>query len=142
MTWKKTSTWERWRSDSSRRNDATLRHHTPAALNTHSFGLPVIATDVGSLRNDTMEAKTRFLCRAKNPADLTRTIRTYFASDLYQNLEARHSQIREFASGRDWWTKRGKRFWMRSVDGCSQNKWPEQKKLLAVTIDSDTNKGG
>jgi hypothetical protein len=31
---------------------------------------------------------------------------------------------------------------MRSVDGCSQNKWPEQKKLLAMTIDSDTNKGG
>jgi len=26
-------------------------------------------------------------CRAKNPADLTRTIRKYFASDLYENLE-------------------------------------------------------
>jgi hypothetical protein len=34
----------------------------PAALNTHSFGLPAIATDVGSFRNDIMEAKAEFLC--------------------------------------------------------------------------------
>src|SRR6266700_2751440 len=45
----------------------------PAALNTHSFRLPVGATDVGSLRNDIMEAKTGFLYRAKNPAVLART---------------------------------------------------------------------
>jgi len=31
--------------------------------------------------------------RAKNPANLARAIRTYFASDLYENLEARRSQI-------------------------------------------------
>ena len=79
----------------------------PAALNTHSFGLPVIATDVGSLRNDIMEAKTGFLCRAKNPADLTRTIRAYFASDLYRNLEAPRSRIREVANERNWWTRLG-----------------------------------
>jgi len=36
----------------------------------YSFGLPVIATDIGSLRHDIIEAKTGFLCRAKNPADL------------------------------------------------------------------------
>jgi len=37
----------------------------------------------------------------KNPADLTKMIRTYFAGDLYRNLEARRSQIREFANERD-----------------------------------------
>jgi D-inositol-3-phosphate glycosyltransferase len=73
----------------------------------YSFGLPVIATDVGSLRNDIIEAKTGFLCRAKDPADLARTIRTYFASDLYRNLETRRSQIREFANERHSWTKVG-----------------------------------
>jgi D-inositol-3-phosphate glycosyltransferase len=73
----------------------------------YSFGLPVIATDVGSLRNDIIEAKTGFLCRAKDPADLARTIRTYFASDLYRNLEARRSQIREFANDRNSWTRVG-----------------------------------
>jgi hypothetical protein len=54
-----------------------------------------------------MEAKTGFLCRAKNPADRTRTIRTYFAGDLYRNLEARRSQIREFANDRNSWTSAG-----------------------------------
>jgi hypothetical protein len=57
-----------------------------------------------------MEAKTGFLCRAKNPADLTGTIRTYFASDLYENLETRRSQIREFANERNSWTRVGGRF--------------------------------
>jgi len=54
-----------------------------------------------------MEAKTGFLCQAKNPADLTRTIRTYFARDLYRNLEARRSQIREFVNERNLWISVG-----------------------------------
>ena len=74
----------------------------------YSFGLPVIATDVGSLRDDIIEGETGFLCRSKNPADLARTIRTYFASDLYQNLETRRSQIREFANERYSWMGVGK----------------------------------
>ena len=74
----------------------------------YSFGLPVIATDVGSLRDDIIEGETGFLCRSKNPADLARTIRTYFASDLYQNLETRRSQIREFANERYSWMTVGK----------------------------------
>ena len=70
----------------------------------YAFGLPAIAADVGSLRDDIIEAKTGLLCRAKNPADLARTIRTYFASDLYENLETRRSGIREFANERNSWT--------------------------------------
>jgi hypothetical protein len=31
---------------------------------------------------------------------------------------------------------------MAFIDGCLRNKWPEQKNLLAMAIDSDTNKGG
>ncbi len=73
----------------------------------YSFGLPVIATDVGSLRNDLVEAKTGFLCRAKDPADLARTIKAYFASDLYQNLEEHRSEIREFANKRNSWARVG-----------------------------------
>jgi glycosyltransferase involved in cell wall biosynthesis len=34
----------------------------------YSFGLPVIATDVGSFRNDIVEAKTGFLCRRTDAA--------------------------------------------------------------------------
>ena len=73
----------------------------------YAFGLPAIAADVGSLRNDIVEAKTGFLCRSKDPADLAKTIRTYFASDLYQNLETRRSGIREFANDRNSWTRVG-----------------------------------
>jgi glycosyltransferase involved in cell wall biosynthesis len=73
----------------------------------YSFGLPVIATDVASLREDIMEGETGCLCRPRNPADLARTISTYFASDLYQNLETRRSQIREFANDRYSWMRVG-----------------------------------
>ena len=74
----------------------------------YSFGLPVIATDVGSLRDDIIEGETGFLCRSKNPADLARATRTYFSSELYQNLETRRSQIREFANDRYSWMRVGK----------------------------------
>jgi D-inositol-3-phosphate glycosyltransferase len=71
----------------------------------YSFGLPVIATDVGSLRNDIIEAKTGFLCRPADAADLARAIRSYFASDLYYDLEQHRRTIREFANERNSWTK-------------------------------------
>jgi len=73
----------------------------------YAFGLPAIAADVGSLRNDIFEAKTGFLCRPADAADLARAIRSYFASDLYENLEARRSGIREFVNERNSWTKVG-----------------------------------
>jgi Glycosyl transferase family 2 len=62
---KNTNTWESWRSDSCAETAPPLGHHTPAALNSHSFRLPVIATGMGSLRNDIMAAKTGFLCGAR-----------------------------------------------------------------------------
>jgi D-inositol-3-phosphate glycosyltransferase len=73
----------------------------------YSFGLPVIATDVGSLRDDIIEGTTGFFCRPKNPADLARTIRTYFSSDSYQNLRSRRTEIREWANARHSWAKVG-----------------------------------
>jgi hypothetical protein len=79
-------------------------------------------------------AKRRHLRhQAKNPADLTRTIRTYFASDLYQNLETRRSEIREFANERSSWIRVGE-ILMAFIDGCLRNKRAEQKKLLAMQL--------
>jgi len=71
----------------------------------YAFGLPAIAADVGSLRDDIIEGKTGFLFRSRDPADLAREIRTYFASDLYENLETCRRGIREFANERNSWTK-------------------------------------
>ncbi len=73
----------------------------------YSFGLPVIATEVGSLRDDIVEGETGFLCRPKNSVDLARTISTYFASDLYRDLEARRRRIQAFANQRYSWERVG-----------------------------------
>jgi D-inositol-3-phosphate glycosyltransferase len=64
----------------------------------YSFGLPVVATDVGSFREDIVEGKTGFLCRPDDPADLARAIRTYFASELYGNLSIRRRELKNYAN--------------------------------------------
>jgi len=66
---------------------AALRAPHPAALNTHAFGLPVVATDVGSFRNDIMETKAGFLCRAKESGGSDKDDKDCSASDLDRNLE-------------------------------------------------------
>ena len=63
----------------------------------YNFGLPVVAADVGSFRDDILEGKTGVLCKPNDPEDLARAIATYFASDLFQNLQHRRQGIREFA---------------------------------------------
>jgi D-inositol-3-phosphate glycosyltransferase len=68
-----------------------------------SFGLPVIATDVGSLRDDIIENETGFLCKPSDPADLARAIETYFQSDLFEDLTNRREKIREHAGRRHSW---------------------------------------
>jgi D-inositol-3-phosphate glycosyltransferase len=69
----------------------------------HSFGLPVIAADVGSLRDDIVENETGFLCKPSDPADLARAIETYFESDLFKDLTNRRQKIQEFACKRHSW---------------------------------------
>lgn len=71
----------------------------------YSFGLPIIATDVGSMREVIIEGKTGFVCRAKDPSDLARKIETYYASDLYRNLAARRQEIQNFANENFSWAK-------------------------------------
>jgi D-inositol-3-phosphate glycosyltransferase len=69
-----------------------------------TFGLPVIATDVGSLREDVIDDKTGFITPPRDSAALARTIERYFASDLFRNLEARREDIRTFATEHHSWT--------------------------------------
>ncbi len=71
----------------------------------YSFGLPVIAADVGSLKDEIMEGKTGFVFRPQDSTDLARVINRYFASDLFNNLEAHRSEIKQFANGRYSWDK-------------------------------------
>jgi D-inositol-3-phosphate glycosyltransferase len=71
----------------------------------YSFGLPVIATDVGSLRDDIVEGETGFLCRPKDSSDLGSVICRYFDSELFRNLENRRLEIKQYANERYAWAK-------------------------------------
>jgi D-inositol-3-phosphate glycosyltransferase len=69
----------------------------------YSFGLPVLAADVGSLKEEIVEGKTGFLFRAEDSDDLAATIERFFASDLFVNHSARRQEIIDYATERHSW---------------------------------------
>ena len=69
----------------------------------YSCGLPVLAADVGSLKEEIVEGKTGFVFRAEDSEDLAATIERYFASDLFVNLSARRQEIINYATERHSW---------------------------------------
>jgi glycosyltransferase involved in cell wall biosynthesis len=71
----------------------------------YSFGLPAIAADVGTLREEIIEEKTGFIFKAQDSADLAKAIGRYFESELFQNLENRRLEIKEYANERYSWSK-------------------------------------
>jgi glycosyltransferase involved in cell wall biosynthesis len=78
-------------------------YQSGVAFLAYSFGVPLIVTDVGSLREDVVEGVTGFLCRPRDPGALARAIDRYFASDLYRHLTSRQQAIRDFALKRHSW---------------------------------------
>jgi glycosyltransferase involved in cell wall biosynthesis len=72
----------------------------------YSFGLPVIATDVGSMRENIVEGKTGYVCRPADSADLAHTIETYFAGDLFK-CSNRRQEIQEWARTHHSWDTAG-----------------------------------
>jgi D-inositol-3-phosphate glycosyltransferase len=69
----------------------------------YAFGLPVIATDVGSFREEIVEGSTGFLCKPEDPEDMAKAVETYFASDLFRNLDVRRQEIKDYANTRHSW---------------------------------------
>jgi D-inositol-3-phosphate glycosyltransferase len=69
----------------------------------YSFGLPVLASDVGSLKDDIVEGDTGFVFTPADPDSLAQTIDGYFSSALYQNLNGYRPQIAAFARERNSW---------------------------------------
>lgn len=67
-----------------------------------SFGVPVIATDVGSLRED-VTAETGVLCRPRDADDLARAIRAFFRSGLHTDRLETRRRIRQFAEAHHSW---------------------------------------
>jgi D-inositol-3-phosphate glycosyltransferase len=73
----------------------------------YSFGLPAIAADVGSFREDIVEGQTGFLCAPGDSAALARAMETYFQSDLFRHLAERRKKIQAYAHERFSWNSVG-----------------------------------
>lgn len=73
----------------------------------YSFGLPAIATSVGSFADDIIEGRNGFVCKPCDPADLAKAIERYFASELYRELDSRRAKIRQYAEAGHSWAEVG-----------------------------------
>jgi D-inositol-3-phosphate glycosyltransferase len=71
----------------------------------YNFGLPAIAADVASLKNEIVEGKTGLVFRAQDPSDLANKIDEYFKSELFTNLENTRFQIKQYANDRYSWSR-------------------------------------
>jgi glycosyltransferase involved in cell wall biosynthesis len=72
-----------------------------------SFGLPVLASDVGSFKDEVVEGKTGMIFIPADTADLVRAIELYFASDLFKDLTNRRRDISAYANERHSWNTVG-----------------------------------
>jgi D-inositol-3-phosphate glycosyltransferase len=69
----------------------------------YSFGLPALAADVGSLKDDIVEGQTGFVFEPESSVALAGAIKRYFESDLFQTLNSRRKWIQDFAASRHSW---------------------------------------
>jgi glycosyltransferase involved in cell wall biosynthesis len=74
------------------------------------FGLPVIASDVGSFKKDVVEGKTGFIFKQEDPINLAQKIEEYFGSDLYKELDKQSTDIVDYAEKKYSWSENGKIF--------------------------------
>ena len=74
----------------------------------YAFGAPVVATDVGALRDDVVEGTTGFVCPPRNAEALARALGMFFESELYRDREHRRRMIREWVVERHSWAVVGK----------------------------------
>ena len=71
----------------------------------YNFGLPVIATDVGSLREDIIEGKTGLICQGEDPDDMAQKIEHFFNSDLFERNDEIKKLIVAYANEHHSWEK-------------------------------------
>jgi D-inositol-3-phosphate glycosyltransferase len=74
----------------------------------YRFGLPIIATDVGSFREDVVEGVTGFICNPNAPEDITKSLKIFFESDLFRQREQTRRHIIELAEQKYSWQDIGK----------------------------------
>ena len=69
----------------------------------YAQGLPVIVADVGSLKEDVVEGETGLVFAPGDVPDLVDKIQTYFASNLFKDLQAHSERIRHYGAERFSW---------------------------------------
>jgi len=69
----------------------------------YSFGLPVLAADLGSLRDEIVEGRTGYVFATEDATALERAIEAYFESDLYRDLPNRRQDIEQYANEKYSW---------------------------------------
>jgi len=69
----------------------------------YAQGVPVIAADVGSIREDILEDATGLLFKPGDPVDLAAKIRAYFVSESFKDVETRERRISEYGAERFSW---------------------------------------
>jgi len=75
----------------------------------YAQGVPVIAADVGSLREDILEGVTGLLFKPGDALDLAAKIRSYFVNDLFKDPETRERRTTEYGGERFSWKTNAER---------------------------------
>src|SRR5262249_55514433 len=76
---------------------------------THRFGIPVIATRVGSFDAEVIPGVTGFLCGPEDPRALAQAIARFFESELYLDGELAQKSTEEIALDKYSWERIGPR---------------------------------
>ncbi len=74
----------------------------------YRYGIPIIATDVGSFHEDIIEGKTGFLCAPNNVSSLIIALQKYFSSQPFLHQQQTRTDIIRWAEERYSWQKIGK----------------------------------
>jgi glycosyltransferase involved in cell wall biosynthesis len=82
----------------------------------YSFGVPVVATDVGSFKEDVVAGVTGFMSDREDSAGIARAIARYFASELFEEREVAAEKIRAYGNRRHSWDEVGQT--LGEVYGC------------------------
>jgi D-inositol-3-phosphate glycosyltransferase len=69
----------------------------------YAQGVPVIAADVGSLAEDVVEGETGYVFRSGDVSSLVDSIRAYFSSALFKDVEMNREKIRRYGAERFSW---------------------------------------
>jgi glycosyltransferase involved in cell wall biosynthesis len=74
----------------------------------YRFGLPIIATDIGSFREDIIDGVTGFLCKPNNANDMAEKLKIFFESTMFHQRKQARARINELAERKYSWSSIGR----------------------------------